>query len=37
VRDIAEEIGSTKSAVHGMKQRLEREAKEPAADRDEGD
>ena len=28
VREIAEEIGTTKSAVHRMKQRIEREAKE---------
>jgi putative DNA primase/helicase len=28
VREIAEEVGATKSAVHRMKQRLEREKKE---------
>jgi transposase len=31
VREIAEETGATKSAVHRMKQRLEREAREAEA------
>jgi putative DNA primase/helicase len=40
VREIAEEIGATKSSVHRMKQRIEREKKEreaaEEADRGEG-
>ena len=32
VREIAEEIGATKSAVHRMKQRIEREAKDGAGE-----
>ena len=31
VREVAEETGATKSAVHRLKQRLEREAKEAEA------
>src|SRR5882672_12395128 len=37
VREIAEEIGIGKSVVHQMKQRIGREAKEAAADQDEGE
>jgi hypothetical protein len=37
VREIAEEIGIGKSVVHRMKQRIDREAKEAAADQDEGE
>ena len=37
VREIAEEIGIGKSVVHRMKQRIDREAKEAAADHDEGE
>ena len=37
VREIAEEIGIGKSVVHRMKQRIDREAKEDAADQDEGE
>jgi transposase len=35
VREIAEEIGIGKSVVHRMKRRIDREAKEAAADQDE--
>jgi hypothetical protein len=35
VREIAEEIGIGKSVVHRMKQRIDREAQEAAADQDE--
>ena len=37
VREIAEEIGIGKSVVHRMKQRIDRDAKEAAADQDEGE
>ena len=37
VREIAEEIGIGKSVVHRMKQRIDREAKEAAAEQDEGE
>ena len=37
VREIAEEIGIGKSVVHRMKQRIEREAREAAAEEDEGE
>jgi DNA-binding NarL/FixJ family response regulator len=37
VREIAEEIGIGKSVVHRMKQRIDREAKQAAADQDEGE
>ena len=37
VREIAEEIGIGKSVLHRMKQRIDREAKEAAADQDEGE
>jgi len=37
VREIAEEIGIGKSVVHRLKQRIEREAKQAAADQDEGE
>jgi HAMP domain-containing protein len=33
VREIAEEVGATKSAVHRMKQRIEREAREATPQR----
>jgi putative DNA primase/helicase len=36
VRDIAEEIGATKSAVHRMKQRIEREAREAEGGEERG-
>jgi transposase len=35
--EIAEEIGIGKSVVHRMKQRIDREAEEAAADHDEGE
>jgi transposase len=34
VRDVAEEIGISKSVVHRLKQRIEQEAAEAAAGRD---
>jgi transposase len=37
VREIAEEIGISKSVVHRMKQRIDREAKEDEVDQDEGE
>jgi transposase len=37
VREIAEEIGIGKSVVHRMKQRIDREATEAAADQDKGE
>jgi putative DNA primase/helicase len=36
VREIAEEVGSTKSAVHRLKQRIEREAREGEGDEEAG-